>query len=391
MVRQASGRILTALWLGWALAASGAPINGTNTWVFSSSFPFTALGFAAGYPDPNHQAKDGWIPDNAVTGWADVINATGFTSACAVVEVKVNLNFSGGYNGDLYAYLLHGSQKAVLLNRVGRTAADPYGYEESGMSVQLADSAAGKDIHRYKVIGGSITNGAQWQPDGRNTPPASARDTDNRTSMLAVFTNAAPEGDWTLFVSDMDGGFQSRLTSWGLELAVNQLPTPGAPVLARTRPGGAKAPVGALLGTDRDGDLVSLSTLDGASAQGGTVARIGNWIVYAPAAGWTNDDAFGFAVGDGRCVPQAGSATVAVKTDAALLPQVRITDLGDAGRRLNFAGIPGKSYTVTAAADPEAADWQAVGQVTADAFGSCSLHEPAGGSGGPRVYRVSQP
>ena len=32
----------------------------------------------------------------------------------------MTLNLSGGWNGDLYAYLVHNSGFAVLLNRVGR-------------------------------------------------------------------------------------------------------------------------------------------------------------------------------------------------------------------------------------------------------------------------------
>jgi hypothetical protein len=59
-----------------------------------------------------------------------------------VSEVTVILNLSGDWLGDLYVRLNHNGQQAVLLNRVGRTALEPFGYDEGAMNVRLNDAAA---------------------------------------------------------------------------------------------------------------------------------------------------------------------------------------------------------------------------------------------------------
>src|SRR5262245_1732778 len=65
-------------------------------------------------------------------------------------DVNVTVNISGGFNGDLYGYLIHDSGFAILLNRVGRTGSDSFGYSDPGFSsVRLDDSAVNGDIHLY--------------------------------------------------------------------------------------------------------------------------------------------------------------------------------------------------------------------------------------------------
>lgn len=41
--------------------------------------------------------------------------------------ITVTINLTGGWNGDLYAHLVHESGFSVLLNRTGRSLADPDG------------------------------------------------------------------------------------------------------------------------------------------------------------------------------------------------------------------------------------------------------------------------
>src|SRR6185312_4852833 len=46
-----------------------------------------------------------------------------------ISSIQVNLDITGGFNGDLYAYLAGpGGQTAILLNRVGVTAGNGLGY-----------------------------------------------------------------------------------------------------------------------------------------------------------------------------------------------------------------------------------------------------------------------
>jgi len=72
----------------------------------------------------------GVVPDGSLTGWSDTRNVTG--AGGAITDVNVTLSLSGGWNGDLYAYLVHNSGFAVLLNRVGRATGNPTGYGDAG-------------------------------------------------------------------------------------------------------------------------------------------------------------------------------------------------------------------------------------------------------------------
>src|SRR5213075_3123189 len=80
------------------------------------------------------------IPDANPTGISSTIDVQGLGPQLA--DITVSLDISGGFNGDLYAYLSHGSTGfAVLLNRVGKTTSDPFGYSDQGFHVNLSDAA----------------------------------------------------------------------------------------------------------------------------------------------------------------------------------------------------------------------------------------------------------
>ena len=156
----------------------------------------------------------GAIPDGSMTGWSDTRNLVGAPSS--IGDVSVTLNLSGGWNGDLYAYLVHSSGFVVLLNRVGRTAANEPGYGAAGMSVTLDDTAA-LNIHSVPTPGAGT-----YQADGRNISPLSSGslfDLTSPTALLSSFNGVDASGNWTLFIADVSGGDVSTVTSWGLDIA----------------------------------------------------------------------------------------------------------------------------------------------------------------------------
>src|SRR6185436_8524998 len=169
----------------------------------------------------NGFANAGAVPDGNTTGWFDTRNVSGVVDP-SINDVNVSLNISGGFNGDFYAYLAHGTDFAILLNRPGRTAGNSFGYGNSGLNIILDDSAANGDIHTYQLVGSYstlIANGSAWSPDGRNINPLQTLDTDGRTSTLSQFNGLSPNGDWTLFVADASGGgTQANIVSWGLNI-----------------------------------------------------------------------------------------------------------------------------------------------------------------------------
>jgi len=167
-------------------------------------------------------ANGGAVPDANVNGWSDTRTISDITiPAPTILDVNVTLNISGGYNGDLYVYLAHSSGFSVLMNRVGRTSGNSFGYGDTGFNVTLDDEAATTtDIHSYQTVSYSLNGNGQltgdWRPDGRNTDPTTVLDSDGRASLLTVFNGMDPNGNWTLFVADLSSGASSTVVDWGL-------------------------------------------------------------------------------------------------------------------------------------------------------------------------------
>jgi subtilisin-like proprotein convertase family protein len=165
------------------------------------------------------------VPDGQPAGISDVENIS--SSVSQIGSVEVALSITGNFNGDLYCYLQHDGALSVLLNRVGRTAINPYGYADCGFNVLLSDTSTNGNIHTYESLvtlaAGLPLTGA-WQPDGRTTSPATVLDTDPSTAPLSVFDGLDANGAWTLFIADMSPGGTSELDSW--ELILNPVPEP---------------------------------------------------------------------------------------------------------------------------------------------------------------------
>lgn len=163
------------------------------------------------------------IPDGSGLGLSNTHVVT--TALNQIQSVKIKISVSGGLNGDYFIQLVGGSKNSILMNRVGKTATNDFGYADSGLNVQFSDAGASGDIHTYRTIlfgneataiGGPLTG--VWSPDGRTTDPDSVLNTDPRTSSLANFVGENPNGQWTLFIADLEGGDVGTLVSWELEI-----------------------------------------------------------------------------------------------------------------------------------------------------------------------------
>jgi subtilisin-like proprotein convertase family protein len=165
------------------------------------------------------------IPDNNPSGLASTITVPTLTAA--INNVTVSLDLTGGYNGDLYAYLAGPNGGfAVLLNRAGMSGTSAYGYSDSGFNVTFDDSGSNPDIHFYQTdspiySGGQLTG--TWGSDGENLNPQGApggfpvSPTETLTSFDGINGSDAA-GQWTLFLADLAAGNQSTLVSWSLEI-----------------------------------------------------------------------------------------------------------------------------------------------------------------------------
>ncbi|MCP5528054.1 MAG: PEP-CTERM sorting domain-containing protein [Verrucomicrobiales bacterium] len=167
------------------------------------------------------------IPDGSPAGISDTRLVSG-TGIAAIGSLRVGLEISGGFIGDLYAYLRYenGSDAAfsVLLNRLGRSAANPLGGPNAGLNLSLRDDAT-DNAHDYLSVGPVPPPGdpvaGEWQPDGRNIDPGSSGaifDATSPSTPLSGFNGFGADGEWTLFVADMSSGVAHQVESWSLTI-----------------------------------------------------------------------------------------------------------------------------------------------------------------------------
>jgi len=125
------------------------------------------------------------------------------------VGITVTLNISGGYNGDLYAYLISPTgTRVVLLNQPGT---DIFGADGAGMNITLQDGAS-----TY----GSVQNAGNGYLTGSY----------NAAGSLSAFGSPASpggyvNGTWELFFADLSsGGGTATLNSWTVTAVPEPVP-----------------------------------------------------------------------------------------------------------------------------------------------------------------------
>jgi subtilisin-like proprotein convertase family protein len=165
------------------------------------------------------------VPDNNAVGLSSTQSIT--STIGYMTEVKVQIALSGGWSGDLYAYLTHGSGFSVLLNRPGRSLLKIDGSGANPLAILFADGAA-LDIHNAIPDSGAVSG--TYQPDAREMDPTNCLDTSPRTAFLSSFNGLDANGDWTLYVADLATGDTMTLESWTLTL--QGVPEPGSMALA---------------------------------------------------------------------------------------------------------------------------------------------------------------
>jgi subtilisin-like proprotein convertase family protein len=166
------------------------------------------------------------VPDGNFSGLSDVRTIS--SAIGNISSLKVHLKVAGEFNGDLYAYLRHTNGFVVLLNRVGKTASDDFGYPDSGFDVTFQTGAANGDIHVYENVtnlpDGTPLTGV-WQPDGRTNDPVLVTDASARATTLTNFNGLNGAGEWTLFLADVSSGSTNQLTQWSLDISGAATPT----------------------------------------------------------------------------------------------------------------------------------------------------------------------
>lgn len=105
------------------------------------------------------------IPDGNAAGVSDHHQIS--SAITSIESVKVILEISGDFNGDLYAYLRHGSEICILLNRPGLSAGLPEGYDDCGLEL----TGVPEPIHGTVVVAVCLIMGRLWLRRGINKRP----------------------------------------------------------------------------------------------------------------------------------------------------------------------------------------------------------------------------
>jgi len=195
-------KLISVLALGCSITAQAGVYDNT----FSSGF-----------------ANSGNIPAGNLSGWSDTETISGETGV--IGSVSVNLDISGGFNGSLYGYLEYDGVIVTLLNRVGVSSGNSFGYGDSGFDITLSSSAV-NNIHSYQSGSYSLNGSGQltgtWAPDGNTVSPISSPSSFNSNpggTGLNYLNGLNPDGTWTLFLADVvSGGGAPQVISYGIDI-----------------------------------------------------------------------------------------------------------------------------------------------------------------------------
>jgi hypothetical protein len=203
-----------------------------------------------------------------------------------------------------------------------------------GSNFTLTVAATGIPAPRY-----------QWR---RNTAPVNSAT--NATLFLANLT-AANAGTYSVIVSNAFGSVIS--TNAVVAILTNKSPLANADALNTPSNTPAVFPAAKLLlnDTDADGDPLTVTTVSTNSAQNGTIVLVSGLVTYAPPANFVGNDTFTYTIGDGRGGTAVGTVMATVGAGGAAPLNIVFGPLIEAGEFVvRFAGIPGLTYTIEAAA-----------------------------------------
>lgn len=152
----------------------------------------------------------GAIPDGSPLGVVFSGSVIDIPAGSTVSGLTLDLNISGGFNGNLYAYLqAPNSLIAVLMNRPGVSGSNPFGATGAGMDITLQD---GLSDH------GSIQN---------ETSSLVLTGSYNAADPLADVNGSAADGTWDLYLADLVvGGGASTVNTWTLNVSTVPEPNP---------------------------------------------------------------------------------------------------------------------------------------------------------------------
>jgi len=187
------------------------------------------------------------------------------------------------------------------------------------------------------------------------------------------------------------GNLKASASALANRQLVNTPPVAGNDQVERWSASGTKVSLASVLAndTDADGEAVTLVSVAGTSALGGTVRLDGSWIVYLPASGSTAADRFTYTVTDGRGATVTGTVVVAVKSEPPYSLTLTVSDVLGGQHRIHVDGIPDHPYRIQFTADLQNPLWTDLSAGSTDTQGVLETIDPFAGRA--RFYRSVYP
>jgi len=221
----------------------------------------------------------------------------------------------------------------------------------------------------------------------------------NTNALLAGATNATlvlsnvdigDAGVYSVSVSNAAGSVSSSFAA----LAVNRPPMPGN----YTTVTGQQVPVSTSISnllavaSDPDDDALSISSVNPASVNGGSVLLTDEVVWYTPTPAFVGTDQWSYTLTDGRGASANGIVSVTVvSSNAITLNPVEQQVLGDGSFSTSFQGVPGLRYVVDRATNV-IGPWElGFTNLTAGTNGMFEFNDPNTPPQPRRFYRTRYP
>ena len=202
--------IWTGWWSHWFGAAGGSQeMKRTRKNSMRTTLKILILLLAAPWAQATLTQVDtgGIIPAGSPVGAVFTATLSGYTDGInanpTVSQLSVNLNISGGYNGNLYAYLIAPNGTLVVLMNQPGVAVNGFGAYGAGMNLTLQDGATANGSIQNATSGG-ILSGSYNAAGG--------------SSALSAFDGSQVNGVWTLYFADLASGTGSSTLNWSIGL-----------------------------------------------------------------------------------------------------------------------------------------------------------------------------
>ena len=212
------------------------------------------------------------------------------------------------------------------------------------------------------------------------------------TGSSAAYTAVMTAGSYAVSARYLgSGNLKASASALANRQLVNTPPVAGNDQVERWSASGTKVSLASVLAndTDADGEAVTLVSVAGTSALGGTVRLDGSWIVYLPASGSTAADRFTYIVSDGRGATVTGTVVVAVKSEPPYSLTLTVSDVPGGQHRIHVDGIPDHPYRIQFTADLQNPLWTDLSAGFTDTQGVLETIDPFAGRA--RFYRSVYP